>query len=419
MLAPDTVSIGAVMDACARASHSSRWLASNRCLQSLRTSFCEANIILFNSAITACERSSQWATAFQHLHLLCRMALCPDGITRNALLTALRGGFWGRAIELLSISCLTLQRSCVTLNALAAVQANTDTWELALDTLAGMAQEHLEPDVVTLGTQVTTCVSGTQWQRIHRSLRILKLQQKQSLVTLNAAISCPEWRTSLCLAQRTATGEFGCSADVITFNTVASVCEKARRWEQSMLVLQAFQGFRLSPDTCTYNAALSACEKCSQWEKAIHLLAHMADHEVIPDTISYNAAIAACDSCWENALALLHAMQVGTTAVDRISYHSAIGVCVGSRQWEMALTLCKDMLKQNIQADSVSVSLEIGAQEQGGRWVHAVSICRGVAMRGLENNEFTYGATLSACKGRWHVASVLLEERRLGTQSKL
>ncbi|CAE7622073.1 unnamed protein product [Symbiodinium sp. CCMP2456] len=406
-VAPDVMSLGAGVDACAKAS---RWLPCCLLLQRLRTWACEANIIVFNSAITACERSSEWATAFRHLGLLGYSAMQPDVITQNSLITSCGSGtplgesLWVDALELFKKSFHGLQRSLVTLNAVGAV-FRKQRWEMVFDTFMGLGQRGMQPDTVTSGTVVTACVSGTQWQRI--------LQQRlhgTGLVTLNAAISCEGWRESLFLAQLAATGEFGCHADTITFNTAASVCEKARRWEEAVLLLEALQDFRLSPDACTYNAALSACEKCSQWEKALQILFRMTDKRVTPDIISYNAATAACESSWESALALMHAMQGGHIAPDQISYHSAIGVCTASQQWETALCLCQSMSRESIRIDSISVSLEMSAQEKGRRWQNAFSACRSMATMGLQNNHFTYGAALSACKGQWHVALALLEE---------
>ena len=406
-MAPDVMSLGAGIDACAKAS---RWLPSCILLQRLRTWACEANVIVFNSAITACERSSEWAAAFRHLGLMGCSAMQPDVITQNSLITScgsgtrLGGSLWDDALELFQ-SFHGLQRSLVTLNTVGAV-FRRERWEMVFDTLMILGQRGMQPDTVTSGTVVTACVSGTQWQRI--------LQQRMlhgtGPVTLNAAISCEGWRESLFLAQQAATGEFGSHADTITFNTAASVCEKAHRWEEALLLLEALHDFRLSPDACTYNAALSACEKCSQWEKALQILFRMTDKRVTPDTISYNAAIAACESSWESALALMQAMQAGRMAPDQISYHSAIGVCTASQQWEAALCLCRSMRRKSTRIDSISVSLEMSAQEKGRRWQNALSACRGMDVMGLQNNHFTYGATLSACKGQWHVALTLLED---------
>ena len=51
---------------------------------------------------------------------------------------------------------------------------------------------------------------------------------------------------------------------------------------------------RAWPDTTSCNAAISACEKGKRWELALHLLQECKAWAV-PNTITYNAAISACE----------------------------------------------------------------------------------------------------------------------------
>merc|ERR1711924_215713 len=81
--------------------------------------------------------------------------------------------------------------------------------------------------------------------------------------------------------------------DVISFNAAISACEKGRKWECALELLETMSGRGVKPNVVSFNAVISACEKGRKWERALDLLENMRARRVEPDLISFKAAIGA------------------------------------------------------------------------------------------------------------------------------
>ena len=99
-------------------------------------------------------------------------------------------------------------------------------------------------------------------------------------------------------------------ADVVSYSTAISACEKAARWERALALLAAMRADALRADVIAYSMTISACEKAAQWQRALALLDELRARRLAPDAIAYNAAISACGRALEcdRALALLDTM---------------------------------------------------------------------------------------------------------------
>ncbi len=61
--------------------------------------------------------------------------------------------------------------------------------------------------------------------------------------------------------------------------------------------MQKMRRSQLAANVISYNSAISACEKGHQWEQASSLLQEMRSSWLEPNVVSYGAAISACDRC--------------------------------------------------------------------------------------------------------------------------
>ena len=59
---------------------------------------------------------------------------------------------------------------------------------------------------------------------------------------------------------------------VVSHNAAISTCEKGRRWEEALRLLQEMLQRSLTPDVVSHSAAISACEKGKHWQGALRLL---------------------------------------------------------------------------------------------------------------------------------------------------
>ena len=72
-------------------------------------------------------------------------------------------------------------------------------------------------------------------------------------------------------------------ADIISFNTTISACEKGCQWEMALQVVSDMQAVEILPDAVSFSAAISACEKASQWEMALELFSQMPASRITKD----------------------------------------------------------------------------------------------------------------------------------------
>ena len=142
-----------------------RWQSALSLLSVAREAILQPDTICFNSAISACGKSSKWQHA---VDLLAKMwqEQCPDKITYNAILAALsKGALWQSAIAILED-----------------------------------LQAHHTADIASFGTAVTSCVPEGEWQRVLELLRDMRRLTLHNIWTLNEAIACfaKAWSCDYC-----------------------------------------------------------------------------------------------------------------------------------------------------------------------------------------------------------------------------
>ena len=74
--------------------------------------------------------------------------------------------------------------------------------------------------------------------------------------------------------------------DVVSWGAAISACEKGKRWERALGLLQEMVHQLLTPDVMSCNAAGSAYEKGKQWDGYLGLLQEMAQQLLTPEVES-------------------------------------------------------------------------------------------------------------------------------------
>jgi len=158
----------------------------------------EASVILYNSAISACDKGEHWEYSTALLHDLRWRGLKPDVITWNTLTSA---------------------------------SGKREHWKCVLNLLAEMQNGAVQPDAVTSVAAVSACEKTRQWEQ---ALIMLRWSQAASLEpganTFHAAIAACEkgesWEHALAaLAHMEARS---LKPDPIAYGTVTSICERCR-----------------------------------------------------------------------------------------------------------------------------------------------------------------------------------------------
>ena len=239
---PDVVSFNSAMSACEKASE---WEQALRLFESMPETSVHRDVVSFNAAISSCEKGSQWQCAFNLLTRMAEARVNPDAVTESALIASCE---WQAALLLRNFMKRDrIQLNLVTSNALIA----SSPWPLAFQVL----RSGLEPDVTSFSAVMSSC----EW------LKALNLLKHEANV-----------------------------ANVISFSTCITACEKAGTWQEALEILQMLEAYAL-PNVISFNAAMSSCEKVAEWQRAFGFFDAMCARQIRCDEISCNAAVSSCE----------------------------------------------------------------------------------------------------------------------------
>eukprot|EP00439_Symbiodinium_sp_Y106_P069573 s534_g11.t13 len=237
-LHPSPVSFGALLDALARAT---RW---QRALCVLDDDDTAVGLIAFNSALTACERASEWGQAMQLLQEMREFGPHPDIISVNAVLAA-----------------------CVS------------KWQEALHIFATLPSMELRPSIVTLNSLMNACASGLQWQFAFELWRGLLPPLQPTEATFGALLaSCalgPGWQVSVALLQQSFLRQ--ARANVANWTSTLTTLQRQGQWERASSLFWEMYRAAAVPNMLTIDAVMVAWQRSSQWRKALGAMAALQE----------------------------------------------------------------------------------------------------------------------------------------------
>eukprot|EP00397_Hematodinium_sp_SG-2012_P004514 GEMP01004526.1.p1 GENE.GEMP01004526.1~~GEMP01004526.1.p1 ORF type:complete len:1110 (+),score=304.38 GEMP01004526.1:435-3764(+) len=324
----------------------------------------------------------------------CDVAVAPDVISYNALISALaKGQQWERALALLHTmqSCdhASPAPDVISYSAAITACAAAAQWRPAVDLLYSMQHRNgIRPNVFAYNATMTACEKGGgQWQEALRVLHSMPPNMADT-ISYNACISALQkgkganW--SIALQLLNTMKENSVAFTVISLNAMLSVLGNQGLWQRALDLLVAMENGEyegVKPDTISYNAVMTACEKRRMWHGALELLARMQEPgRPRPDVISYNACISACEKGgnWRMALQLFHSMGNFDMEPDVVTLSAVISALArDGGQWCKALELLESFGTRNLVADVVTYNAAITACSKGAQWTHALNLlCR-------------------------------------------
>ncbi|CAL1153612.1 unnamed protein product [Cladocopium goreaui] len=269
-------------------------------------------------------------------------------------------------------------------------------------------------------------------------MEMLLEQVPPDVITVNSVISCgAHWTVALDMLS-TMSVKMGIQADVVTYGSVISSCERGEAWRMALQTLALMQGEGVKPNVISYNSTINAVADASQWLKAlelfeemgstcrrdvisfsalmaaeggwclaVQLLEQMASNSMQMNSVVFNRGISACGRWgrWETALELLSWAQEQRCA-DLVGYSSAIAACAIGRSWTSALALLEAMTLADLQPNEITLNAVISALEPFGLWTLALQILTNMPKQTVAS----FGSAISACDkaGEWEVALQLL-----------
>ena len=354
------------------------------------TLFCDSHkeSVAFNSVLSAWGKAGKWELGHRALSQMQCLRVQPDHISFTSCLDASgRADCWrGSSFLLRQMSRQGVRADVVAWNCAISGQS----WQPALEALASMPSQALAPDRVSYGSAISRCGQSTQWQHALATMRCMNSHAcpHVSLVTYHAAISACEAQWPLAIGLLAAL----CGArlaEVVTYNSSASACQKALQWLQALETLQSMSGASLRSDCFSCSTALGACR--DYWQLALMLVEGMGQKDLPPNAVALNALTSAVGQGGRWRLAL-GAVDGG----DCFTYAAAISACEKAREWQSALSLLWQMQAASLPADAVCFTAAISACEKGLEWQHAICVLSAMQDCRVEASVMAYNAVVSA-----------------------
>ena len=219
----------------------------------------QKDIISFNSAITACNRSTRWTEALRLFKTCLERSLETSVVSIGAAVSACAGKHWSATLALVKTQST---RSTTIFNSL-----------------------------------IASCMGGGSWQKVSCLMLDPPLGVQPDLITLNTwmAGSGP-WAEALSMA--------GSSWDVITYNSAiqrvpwCAALYLTRELHQELLRPNSFTGVPDLPWARALqgrrNVAMNCCAKMTQWVWALELGQQ-------PDEVTFGVRLNACEQRWKLA----------------------------------------------------------------------------------------------------------------------
>ncbi|OEL33733.1 Pentatricopeptide repeat-containing protein [Dichanthelium oligosanthes] len=203
------------------------------------------------------------------------------------------------------------------------------------------------------------------------------------------------------------------TVDVIVYNTMISVCGRAKDW---MLVERLWRRLKensFSGTLLTYDLLVSIFVQCGQSELAIAAYQEMLQNELDPTEDIMKAIIASCtkEGKWEFALATFSRMLSAGMKPNIILFNSMINALGKAGQDELAFRMYHLLTSSGLKPDHYTWSALLSALYKSGRCWDALELFQGIkANYPTLLNDHLYNIALMSCErlGQWEHGLQLL-----------
>ena len=237
-------------------------------LQEMARKRIQPDVVVFNAAITACEKGRAWQTA---LRLMDQMQEVSQISLRARRARASHH----------NIAC---KHACV-----------DDKGSCVSEAFQMHPQMGIRPTCATYGAAISACQKGAQWQK---ALALLAEMSDQNV-----------------------------KPNAIVYSAAISACGRAGEWEAALDLLDEMGTLGIPRNTICYNAAIQACANGLAWEHALKLFDRMKAVGIERNRVTYNAVARACDRAGQEKLAFDVRMQAA--ALNELSDSAAAGAGSG------------------------------------------------------------------------------------------
>ncbi|CAM9887318.1 unnamed protein product, partial [Ectocarpus fasciculatus] len=187
---PDLLLYAVVMKACA---WGKRWQQAVRLLDDMSGAGVSPNVVVLNTALSACAKCGQVSRATQLLEEMQeKYGVAPEARSYNSVISGHeRAGEWREALALAKRmeQAGGVSPNVVTFNSVIGACKTAGRPEEALAVLGMLRRKGLQPDVISFNSAIGACASGGKWEA---ALQLLELMPSEGvtpdLMTYNIAL---------------------------------------------------------------------------------------------------------------------------------------------------------------------------------------------------------------------------------------
>lgn len=203
------------------------------------------------------------------------------------------------------------------------------------------------------------------------------------------------------------------NVDVIVYNTMISVCGRAKDWMVVERLWRRLEENSLSGTLLTYDLLVSIFVQCGQCELAIAAYQEMLQNGLDPSEDIMKAVIASCtrEGKWEFALATFSRMLSAGMKPTIILFNSMINTLGKAGQDELAFRMYHLLTSSGFKPDQYTWSALLSALYKSGRCWDVLELFQGIkAKHPTLLNDHLYNIALMSCErlGQWEHGLQLL-----------
>ena len=350
--------LNGVIDACARARptrlNKAFEIFDNAALQTKNKIILKPNVFTFGSLMNACNRARDGKKAIKLLRTMEKSyGVEPNGIVYSSAISACARSeppLPKMAMKLLQevVEEKKINMSVVGFNAAISACAQASDWESAISLLTRMEEATMKkPRKIDISTE---------------NVMVDKLSSSSSWISTEFCIPAP---------------------DGVTYGTVLTACERGKQWKLVLTKAESMQEYGLSLDARSVMSCLHACAELGQAYEALRYLDMMKSAKSSPR---------------QTAGLQRYGARAPLSGPDEVAYRCAISACARGGAWRQGIQLldeCKDVT--GTPANTIAYTAAITGCEYAGEWKEAFFLLNRMRNEGVQPNEFTMAAVISAC----------------------
>lgn len=297
----------------------------------------------------------------------------------------------------------------------------------ALELYASMEVSGLQPNAHACNSLLSCLLRNGS---LNDALRVFEMIRKKEIATshtysliLKAVASIQGCDSALKMFD--ALEEEGISKnkfDAIVYNTMISVCGKAKNWVETERMWRKLRQNAFRGTVLTYDLLISTFVQCGQTELAVDAYHEMIQNGLEPDEDIMKAIIASCtkEGNWALAVNVLRKMLNNGIKPNIITFNSMINCLAKAGEGDLAFSIYDMMKSLGHSPDSYTWNALLHALYRSDRYADALQLFEGIKTEQFsEINAHIYNTALMSCQrlGLWERSlQILWQMERSGMQ---